>query len=233
MKKIVLALVATCVFGVLAFAQETPPNPAQIGVDSAQQRLKEISINKFEDPGFWKVSIPLDAGVISSRRVEGGPADKKPVAAEKDAGIAEADKYVLGIKAEFFGRCNTTLSIEAIRPIVVPGITKTISIWVIGRNNNHKLGIVCEDFFGNRAVLPLGKLNFSGWKQLTVAVPVTLEQRNPHYNNRMGIKILGLVIEPELTETIGSYFAYFDDLRVVTDLFAEENRDPDDIPDNW
>ena len=49
----------------------------------------------------------------------------------------------------------------------------------------------------------------------------------------MGIKILGLVVEPELTETYGSYYVYFDDLRIVTDLFAEENRDPDDIADNW
>jgi hypothetical protein len=233
MKKIILALVATCVFGVLAFAQETAPNPAQIGVDSAQQRLKEISINKFEDQGFWRVAIPLDAGVISSRRVEGSPLDKKPLAAEKDAAVKEEDKYVLGVKAEFFGRTNTTLSIEAIRPLACPGITKTISLWVIGRNNNHKIGIVAEDYFGHRCVLPLGKLNFSGWKQLTVAVPPTLEQRNPHYNNKMGIKILGIVIDPELTETYGSYFVYFDDLRIVTDLFAEENKDPDDIPDNW
>jgi hypothetical protein len=233
MKKIILALVAACLFGGFTFAQETAPNPAQIGVDSAQQRLKEISINKFEDPGFWKVAIPLDAGVVTARRVEGAPAEKKPIPAEKDAGIKEEDKYVLGVKAEFFGRINTTISVEAIRPLAIPGVTKTISIWVVGRNNNHKLGIVCEDFFGNRCVLPLGRLNFTGWKQLTVAVPPTLEQRNPHYSNRTGIKILGLVIEPELTETIGSYYVYFDDLRVVTDLFGEENRDSDDLPDNW
>lgn len=233
MKKIILAIVATCVFGVLAFAQDTAPDPAKIGVDSAQQLLKEISINKFEDQGFWKVAIPLDAGVIGSRRVEGSPLDKKPIKAESDAEIKEEDKYVLGVKAEFFGRTNTTLSVEAIRPLTCPGITKTISVWVIGRNNNHKLGVVCEDYFGHRAVLPMGKLNFSGWKQLTVAVPTTLEQRNPHYNNRMGIKILGFVIEPELTETYGSYYVYLDDLRVVTDLFADQNRDPDDIADNW
>lgn len=233
MKKIFLALAATLLLGTLAYAQDTKPDPAKIGVDSAQQRLKEISISKFEDAGFWQVSVPMDAGIISARRLSGSPADKKPLADEANAGIKETDQYVLGVKTEFFGRSNTTISINAIRPLAVPGVTKTISVWVIGRNNNHRLSIVVEDNFGNRNFLPMGKLNFSGWHQVTVAVPPTLVQRNPHYTSLTGIKILGFVIEPELTETIGSFYVYFDDLRVVTDLFAEETRDADDIADSW
>ena len=233
MKKIFLAFAATLLFGTLAYAQDTKPDPAKIGVDSAQQRLKEQYVSKFEDPGFWRVSVPSDAGVISGRRLNGHPADQKPIADEANAGIKEADQYVLGVKTEFYGRTNTTIMVEPLRPMPVPGITKTISVWVIGRNNNHRLGILVEDNFGNRNLLPMGKLNFSGWKQITVAVPPTLVQRNPHYIGQTGIKIMGFVIEPELTETIGSYFIYFDDLTVVTDLFAEESRDPDDIPDSW
>jgi hypothetical protein len=34
-------------------------------------------------------------------------------------------------------------------------------------------------------------------------------------------------------ETYGSYYIYFDDLRAVTDLFAENNRDVDDMADAW
>lgn len=233
MKKVILAFAATFLFGALAYAQDSTPDPAKIGVDSAQQRLKEISISKFEDPGFWKAAVPIDAGVITARRLAGSPADKKPLADEKDAGIKENDQYVLGIKTEFFGRCNTSIAIEPIRPLAIPGITKTISVWVIGRNNNHRLSVIVEDNFGNKNYLPMGKLNFSGWKQMVVAVPPTLEQHNPHYNNLTGIKIVGFVIEPELTETYGSYYVYFDDLRVVTDLFADENRDADDIADTW
>ncbi|MDR2259242.1 MAG: flagellar filament protein FlaA, partial [Treponema sp.] len=29
------------------------------------------------------------------------------------------------------------------------------------------------------------------------------------------------------------YYIYFDDLRAVTDLFAEDNRDADDMSDAW
>lgn len=235
MKKLALVPVLFMALSVAGLSAQNPgdPNPEQIGVDTAQQKLKEISISKFEDPGFWKVSIPQDHGVISHRKFQGNPLDKKPIPDEETTGIKEEDSYVLGVKSEFFGRTTTTLSIEPVRPLAVPGITKTISVWVVGRNFNHRLSVVVQDFFGHRSVLPMGKLNFTGWKKMTVAVPSVIEQKNPHYTNQIGIKILGFVVEPEMTETYGSYFVYFDDLRVVTDLFSEEERDPDDIADNW
>lgn len=242
MKRVILAAGLLLAATAFVLAQETIPAAENLGTDTAQQKLKEISLNKFEDPGFWHVYMPLDQGVVTVRRFEGSPlpydADKNPmgkkaVADETAAGIAEADKFALGVKAEFFGRANTTISVEPSRPIAVPGIAKLISVWVIGRNFNHVLKVVVEDNFGNRCVLPMGKMNFSGWKKLTVAVPPNLVQRNPHYSNLLGIKIIGFVVEPELTETYGNYFIYFDDLRVVSDLFSEESRDPDDLPDNW
>ena len=232
MKYFIIAASLLVGFAVLAHAQDTTPDASKIGVDSSQQRLAELSVNKFEDPGFWKVSIPLDQGLVTARRFEGSPADKKPLP-DDQAVSNEADKYVLGVKVEYFGRGNTTISIEPTRPIQLQGITKLISIWVVGRNFNHMLNVVIEDNFGHRQILPMGKLNFTGWKKLTVAVPPTLEQRNVHYPNLSGVKILGFEIEPELTETIGTYFVYFDDLRIVTDHFAEETRDPDDVADNW
>jgi len=79
----------------------------------------------------------------------------------------------------------------------------------------------------------MGALNFSGWREMTTAVPPTLVQRDFHYNDRMGLQILGFMIEPALMETYGTYYVYFDGLRVLTDLFAEESRDPDDMVDSW
>jgi hypothetical protein len=34
-------------------------------------------------------------------------------------------------------------------------------------------------------------------------------------------------------EAYGSYYIYFDDLRAVTDLFAEDIKDADDPSDMW
>jgi hypothetical protein len=34
-------------------------------------------------------------------------------------------------------------------------------------------------------------------------------------------------------DSYGSYYVYFDDLRAVTDLYAENSRDADDPHDDW
>ncbi len=216
----------------LLFAQQDA-EPENLGEDTAQQQLQDVSISKFEDSGFWRVYMPIDQGIIESRRFEGGPFGKEMIPEEEDLDIALPDDYVLGVKASFFRRGDAELYIQPIRPLQAPGITKTISMWVVGRNFNHELSVVVADYFGNVNILSMGKLNFSGWKRMTVAVPPTIVQRDYHYNDRMGLQILGLLIEPDLMETYGTYYVYFDDLRVYTDLFAEESRDEDDMPDSW
>ncbi len=233
MKRVLLLSVLIVTTAMLLSAQQAGPDAASIGVDTAQQRLQEVSISKFEDNGFWRVYMPIDQGVIESRRFEGGPNDKEPLPEEEQIGIAQPDDFVLGVKASFFRRGNAELYIQPIRPLQVPGITKTLSVWVVGRNFNHRLSIVVADFFGNVNILDMGALNFSGWKQMTTAVPPTLVQQDFHYNDRMGLQILGFMIEPDLMETYGTYYIYFDGLRALTDLFAEESRDPDDMVDSW
>lgn len=182
-------------------AQETEPEPENLGVDTAQQNLQEVSVTRFEDPGFWDVNIPVDAGIITHRRLQGAPMDKEPIPAEEEAGIEVVDDYVIGVKASYFKRGATTISIEPSRPLEVPGIVKTLSVWVVGRNFNHQLSVVIADYYGNRMVLPMGTLNFSGWKQLTVAVPPGIRQRSAHYNQQTGIQVLGFVIRPDINET--------------------------------
>lgn len=233
MKRLFLTFLAAFVFLGSLTAQNSGTNAENIGVNTAQQRLEEVSISKFEDPGFWSVSMPLDHGIISHRRFEGGPAEKRPLPGEEQSGITEDDDFVIGVKVEYYRRGWTSISVQPSRPLAVPGIAKTISLWVVGRNFNHTLKVVLEDDFGNKISLPMGTLNFSGWKEMEVAIPPSIQQRNPHYTDRGGIKILGFVVEPDITETYGTYYVYFDDLRVKTDLFAEENRDPDDMVDAW
>ena len=207
------------------------PEPQLIGVDKAQQELKEISISKFEDDGFWAGSMMRDDGYISLRRFEGSPADKKPLEGETAAQLTESDKYVLGAKIEHVHRAVTTFTVSPTQPLPIPGITKTISIWVVGRNVKHQLYILLDDQFGNRAKVPLGDLAFTGWKKLTAAIPPNIRQADPRYPSKTGISLRAFQVETDPAETYGSYYIYFDDLRAVTDLFTENNRDADDMID--
>jgi len=207
-------------------------DPSLIGANEAQQELKEISINKFEDDGFWKGEMMKDDGFISLRRFEGSPADKKPLEGETAAQLTESDKYVLGVKIEHLHRAVTSFSVSPTAPLPIPGITKTISVWVVGRNVKHQLFIILDDQFGDRAKVPLGDLAFTGWKKLTAAIPPNIRQTDPRYTGRSGLSVRSFLIETDPAETYGSYYIYFDDLRAVTDLFTENNRDADDMVDS-
>jgi len=234
MRHITAAVLMVLLVSVSGLGQETGTEAEQLGADTAQQALEEVSVSRFEDPGFWKVNVPRDQGVIQHRRLEGTPADKEPIEGEQEAGIQAQDTYVLGVKTEFFPpRSSTSITVEPQRPLPVPGITKTISVWVVGRNFNHDLYILLRDLEGDLKRLRMGKLNFSGWKKLTVAVPPTVQQQNVHYPQLSGIQIVGFEIEPDLMEAYGDYYVYFDALRVTTDLFIEQSRDEDDMNDSW
>jgi hypothetical protein len=213
-------------------------NPERLGIDEAQQLLKEVSIDKFEHDGYWRSTMSHDEGYPTTRLFAGAPAAKQPIPDEE--GMDIPDKYVLGTRVDFIRRGYSSFTIYPIRPIPVEGITKTISMWIVGRNSNHEVKILIQDFFGRDYEIYMGRLNFQGWKKLTVAIPPQAEdgisgvvQRNYHYNNQMGIKITGFRIDCDPMEAYGSFYIYFDDLRAVTDLFAEDNRDADDMSDAW
>jgi hypothetical protein len=242
MKRLVISAFLLVVAG-FSFAQQSgnevgSPNPERLGIDEAQQLLKEVSVEKFEHDGFWRSSMSTDEGYSTTRLFSGGPAGKQPIPDEE--GLDIPDAYVLGTRVDFLRRGYNSFTIYPIRPIPIEGVTKTISMWIAGRNFNHEIKILIQDFFGRNYEIYMGRLNFQGWKKLTVAIPPQAEdgvngvvQRNYHYNNQMGIKITGFRIDCDPMETYGSYYIYFDDLRAVTDLFAEDNRDADDMSDAW
>jgi hypothetical protein len=241
MKRLMVIALLLCFSGVV-FAQQNnevgTPDAQSLGIDAAQQLLKEVSVDKFEHDGYWRSTMSSDTGYITSRLFTGGPSGKEPIPDEE--GFDIPDNNVLGARVDFLHRGYTDFTLYPVRPIPIEGITKTISVWVAGRNYNHELKILIQDFFGRPFELYMGRLNFQGWKRLTVAIPPQAEdgrngivQRNYHYNNQLGLKVTGLKIECDPAEAFGSYYVYFDDLRAVTDLFAEDNRDPDDMLDAW
>lgn len=214
------------------------PNPALIGPVAAQRDLVEVSVERFEFEGAWFSSMSGDQGFAVSRLFSGGPEAKEPIPAEE--GMDIPDDYVLGVRVDFLRRGYHSFTVRPIRPIPIEGVTKTVSLWVAGRNSNHELTLLIRDMRGRNHELSMGSLNFQGWRRLTVGIPpqpfdgvngvVQRSHRNAHV--RSGIEIVGLRVDTDPLESYGSYYIYFDDMRAVTDLFAE-GRDPDDMVDGW
>jgi hypothetical protein len=235
MKKIIIITLSLLLLVTsLSFSQTAGgPAPASIGVDSAQQKLVEVSVTKFEDIAYWNSTMPLDDGFIQIRRFEGAPLAKEALAGEVASNVKERDKYVLGAKVQYIKRNMGSFCIFPVKPLPIEGITKTLSVWVVGRNYNHNLKILIRDYSGRQMELSIGKLNFMGWKKLTVAIPPRIMQSEHHFSNLRGIQFIGFRVESDLLESYGTYYIYFDDLRAVTDMFDEEYRDQDDMTDSW
>ncbi|GAB6392341.1 MAG: flagellar filament protein FlaA [Treponematales bacterium] len=253
MKRLIIAVMILAVAGAL-FAQ-TPgdggreigaTDPNQLGVNAAQMALKEVLVDSFEQEGYWKASLPLDSGFIISRLFPSkGALEKEPM--QDEAALNAPDENVLGVRVDFTRRGHTSFAIAPVRPIPIAGITKTVSVWVVGRNLNHTLILQFLDLYGHAQEVAFddngGKLNFQGWKKMTATIRPQ-EERGPvqesnHYYKQMGIKITGLRVECDPLEAYGSYYIYFDDMRAVTDLSDEQESGKsreegnDDMRDFW
>lgn len=230
---VLVAAAACAVFAQNSLVEE--PNPETVGNDSAMQALREISLDKFERDGSWFVHMSPDYGVISARNFEGSPAMKEPLKSEEEV----EDTQVLGVKVEFFRRGVNSFYINAQRPIAIEGVTKTVSVWVCGRNQGHDMFLLVEDYFGRNYELYMGNLGFSGWKKLTCVVPPSpdsehgIVQRSPYYGNKPGLRVIGFRVDCNPMLARGTYYMYLDDLRCVTDLYDLENQDVDDMSDAW
>ena len=240
MKKVLFAVIAASVFTFAVSAQNSlveDPNPETIGNESAMQALHEISLDKFEREGSWGVHISPDYGVITGRLFEGSPAMKDPL--KEDEGKENEDTQVLGVKVEFFKRGINSFYITSQRPIPIEGVTKTVSVWVCGRNMGHELYLLVEDYFGRNYELYMGSLGFSRWKKLTAVVPPSpdgehgIVQHSAYYGDKPGLRIIGFRVDCDPMLSRGAYYMYLDDLRCVTDLYDMQNHDEDDMADNW
>jgi hypothetical protein len=243
MKKLILLVLIFAMFIGAAGAQERDPldeqNPAAIGASAAQQALSEVQVDLFERDGFWTANISPDNGLISTLLRSGGSAQKDPPPDQPEDAPEVTDTHVLGVKVEFIRRGIDTFYVTAGRPLPIEGEVKTVSVMVAGRNQPHTLSLVVQDYNGKKFELKMGTLDFSGWKKISVAIPPSpdgingIVQASSGYSDKPGLRIVGFRVDCEPMYAKGSYFIYFDDLRAVTDLYAVQNRDTDDMQDDW
>lgn len=240
-KKFCIILLSLALFSA-AFAQESAAldqaDPDLIGIDAAERRLKEVSVDKFEVEGSWTCSMSSDQGVIQGRLFDGGPKQKKAIPEEENMNLPDTKVY--GAKVSYYRRGHSSFDVMAVKPLPIEGITKTVSVWVVGRSYPHELKLILEDFLGKRFELYVGKLNHAGWKLMTVAIPpqhaegyTGIVQKDYHFGTSMGLKVVGFRIDCNPSDTYGNYYVYFDDLRAVTDLYEVDVRDEDDMNDTW
>jgi len=114
------------------------------------------------------------------------------------------------------------------RPLVIPGRADAIDMWVWGSNHAYTLEIHVRDFNGIDHVLPLGLLQFVGWKNLRVRVPGNIPQVWKYVPRLRNLEVTKLVLWTTPGEKVDDFYMYLDQLKVVSDVF-ESRYDGDTL----
>lgn len=224
-KKIIYIVIMLSILTLQGYTQEGvgEPEPDLNVIEPAQQSLREISINKFEEAAFWYGKISHDNGIITVRNKKGSSPEKETLEGGQKAVIEEVNENVIGIRVDFFRRGKVDFYVNSVKPLPIEGILKTVSIWVWSTDAEHTLSLVLKDQLGNYVELTMGELNFSGWKNMVVSIPPSIVQKENNYNDDVGIHIIGFKVKCDLEEDSAKFYIYFDDLRAVTDIMNKEN----------
>jgi hypothetical protein len=195
--------------------------------DTAKQMIQPVLVEDFEVPGDWEVKMSRDYGVVSFMTRDGYP--------KALADIKDKNNKVFGVKVQFFKRGPAEILVKPVRDIKIPGITKKIKFWVVGRNYTHTLRILVKDYLSREKEITLGKLNFSGWKLMEVNIPDFIEQEDYKVSEERGLTLSGIKISCDMTDIVPgrTFYIYFDYIIAETDLFVEKFREVDDMVDAW
>jgi hypothetical protein len=113
----------------------------------------------------------------------------------------------------------------------LPGRVKMIDMWVWSGNFNYYLEAFVRDYKGVVYTIPMGDLNFVGWKNLRINIPENIPQSKKYLPKREGLTLVKFRIWTRPNEVVvipGTEGAsdidkavkfYFNDIKVLTDTF--------------
>ena len=106
-------------------------------------------------------------------------------------------------------------------PYEIPfrGIVSRIDMWVWGSNYMYQLEILLRDYHGRVHTLPMGWLNYEGWRNLAVNVPTSVPQVSRYLGEETSLKFVGFRIRTSPRERVDNYEVFIDQFRVLTDTY--------------
>ena len=133
--------------------------------------------------------------------------------------------------------------------IPLPGKVKMLDMWVWSGNFNYYLEAYVRDYKGIVYAIPMGNLDFTGWKNLRVNIPDNIPQSEKYLPRKEPLTLVKLriwtrpnevVVIPGLASSASEIDKavkfYFFDIKVLTDtyvsLFDGDNLDNPDVYQN-
>ncbi|HEY1405242.1 MAG TPA: flagellar filament outer layer protein FlaA [Spirochaetota bacterium] len=200
----------------------TPPAQQQEATDDtniiSDQVYREVTVEDFENVQYTEKNVEITA-----------TKDQKAAVAIRDdypAPIKNSKKY-LGVKVH--GKSGDWVSIIPPKELAIADHCQSISAWVYGKNFSGELLALVRGADGQVQRFSFGKLNFLGWRKLTLVIPKDFPQEDKYLAQPKNIYIVKLMYNPgrtgRLTETDWDYF-YIDDISAkVRKKYVDKQND--------
>jgi len=137
--------------------------------------------------------------------------------ADEKKAFTEEKNHVLGVKTFFNDKGFDRVEFQPPHELVVQGLVRQVSIWALGRNFGHTMYIKLRDYRGTIHKLRLGKLNYLGWRKLTVTIPGWLPQSTRYSLLDKNLHVVSIFVESDKFEPVGTYYFYVDQLQANVD----------------
>jgi hypothetical protein len=231
--------------------QETKKEPAKQPATKEEKKQRQDGlvvdwINDFEDCEDWRAVSSCPLGDTKIRKIQGKPRpvndqgqfvneDGQPGEFKNEEtdenGIAHKNDYVLGVKTYFLERGFDRVEVLPPNEYIIRGKAREMKFWVLGRKFRHTLYVKLRDYRGKIHRLKVGRLDFWGWKEMSVIIPGWLPQAASYALLDKNLHFVSFIVECDLYEVPGTFYTYFDQFRVITDL--SEFTGDETIKDTW
>lgn len=227
-------------------AGTTQPKATKKEKERTEYYLRLLTLENFEEAEDWYARSTTPLGVTKTLKlVQRGPivaADNKnekppegPDEEQCDVNLAECAKtpnHILGVRTFFYDRGFDRTEVKPPHEYVIKGKARQFSVWVLGRKFRHTMFIKLRDYRGNLHRLRLGRLDFFGWRKMTVTIPGWLPQSTRYSMIDKNLHFVSLFVVSDVHEIPGQFYFYVDNLKVLVDQ-SETDYPGSQIKDNW
>jgi len=203
-------------------------------------------LNDFEACEDWRAISTCPLGDTKIRKIpgkprpvnddgkivneDGSPGEFKEEITDEN-GITHKNSFVLGVKTYFLDRGYDRVEVFPPNEYIIRGKAREMKIWVLGRKFRHTLFMKLRDYRGNLHKIKVGRLDFWGWKELSVIIPGWLPQSSTYALLDKNLHFVSFFVECDKFEVPGTFYFYLDQFRIITDL--SEFTGDETIKDTW
>jgi hypothetical protein len=147
---------------------------------------------------------------------------------------AEGTRTSFGIRGRFNRQGYNWIDIYPVdeegnpAEFTLEGRVRTIDLWVWGSNLNYYLEAYVRDYQGRIYPIKLGDLNYTGWKNLTAAIPTYIPQNQKVLPRLQNLSFVKFRVWTKPNERVDDFYIYFHQFKVLKDEF-EARYDGDEV----